>query len=77
VAAASVVIIRTGALPSWLGWLGGLLSLAFLVSGLAVFVDRGPLASGGPYGYIVFGVFFLWVLLASILLVQRVGRPAG
>ena len=77
VAAASVVIIRTGALPSWLGWLGGLLSLAFLVSGFAVFVESGPLASGGAYGYIVFGVFFLWVLLASMLLVQRVGRPAG
>lgn len=77
VAAASVVIIRTSALPPWLGWLGGLLSLAFLVSGLAVFVESGPLASGGVYGYTVFGVFFLWVLLASVLLVQRVGLPRG
>jgi hypothetical protein len=47
------------------------------VKGFAVFVESGPLASGGAYGYIVFGVFFLWVLVASMLLVQWVGRPAG
>ncbi|MGH2723289.1 MAG: hypothetical protein ACRDI0_03315 [Actinomycetota bacterium] len=76
-AAAAVVTLREGGLPSWLGWLGGLFGIAILVHGAAgLAVDTGFLAIGDVFGQISFFGFLAWILLASGVLVQRAGSPA-
>jgi hypothetical protein len=55
-------VLRTGALPKWLGWLaiaGGVISLA------------------GPIGFIGALIAALWVIIASIMLSMRARRPAA
>jgi hypothetical protein len=63
-AASALVVLRTRALPAWMGWLAALVGL-----GLLIF----------PIGwlFLLFGLP-LWVLLASVLLFLRAGeQPAG
>jgi uncharacterized protein involved in cysteine biosynthesis len=75
-AANSLSILRSGYLPSWLGWLGFLAAL-FNALGLgAVFTDHGAFAADGVLGFLL---FLAWVLAASITLVRRLGeaQPAG
>lgn len=67
-AAVSVASIRTGALASWFGWLSGLLALASLARSLGLFVDSGTFAPGGSYGDGILVAFFLWVLVASLIM---------
>jgi hypothetical protein len=73
-AATGVVIWRTGALPQWFAQISLLAALAFLVAATSLYVDSGFLAAGGVYQFIAFVAFGLWVLVTSILLVQRVGK---
>jgi hypothetical protein len=75
--ASAVVMLRTGIVPAWLGWFGGLVAVASLVVPVAIFVEGGPFASGGIYGFLVLGGFLLWTLLTSIVLVQRLGPTAA
>lgn len=74
--AASIAILRSRALPEWLGWVGGLVALSSVVSTFGLFIDSGFLASGGGYQYVAFGLFFLWFLLLSLQLVMQLGTPA-
>ena len=63
---ASVVILRTGVLPRWLGWLGavaGILGIVGRAPGLDV---AGELALG-----LALGAFYLWTLLLAITLLVR------
>ena len=80
VGATSLVSSRTGALPLWHARISGMLSIAFLVAATSAFVERGALAAGGFYGYAMFLLFVAWVLVTSILMVQRLPqtkqRPA-
>jgi hypothetical protein len=73
-AATGTVAWRTLALPKWYAQLSLLFAIAFLVAGTSIYVNTGFLATGGVYGFIAFIVFGLWVLVTSILLVQRVGK---
>ncbi len=67
---------RTKTLPRWHGLFGwGLVAVA-LIASLATFFSEGWLAPGGLYGYVLFGLFLLWFLGASIHLTLRAGRPA-
>ena len=67
---------RTKTLPRWHGLFAwGLVAVA-LVASLATFFSEGWLAPGGLYGYVLFGLFLLWFLGASIHLTLRAGRPA-
>jgi hypothetical protein len=75
--ASAVVMLRTGIVPAWLGWFGGLVAVASLVVPVAIFVEGGPFASGGIYGFLVLGGFLLWTLVTSIVLVQRPGPTAA
>jgi hypothetical protein len=75
--AASIAIVRTRALPEWLGWLGVLVAASGAVGTIAIFVDSGFLAPGGGYTYIAFGLFFLWFLLLSIQMVVQLGTAGG
>lgn len=67
--ACAVMAIRFGApLPRWLGWMSAVVAVALLVDGMAGTMyarDFGP----------SFFPFMLWVLVTSIILIQRVGKP--
>jgi hypothetical protein len=73
-AATGTVVWRTRVLPKWYAQLSLLFAIAFLVAASSIYVDTGFLATGGVYGFIAFIVFGLWVLVTSILLVQRLGK---
>ena len=81
VGATAVASSRTGALPAWHARISGVLSIAFVVAAASAFVERGMLAAGGSYGYVMFLLFVAWVLVTSILVMQRIpattDRPAA
>lgn len=72
---AGLMIVRTGVLPRWLGWVALVDSLAwFLVLFVALDYSNDDVAIGAAWvpGFILQLVF---VLGASVTLVRRVGRP--
>jgi hypothetical protein len=71
--ASALVILRTKALPAWLGWLGIVVAVLSLSRGTAFFVESGPFSSAGVLESVAIMAFLLWLLLMSILLVRRVG----
>jgi len=71
----SLVILRHGYLPSWLGWLGIVAALFNALTIGAVFSDHGAFAPDGALGFFVgFLLFLAWILAASITLVRRLGE---
>jgi hypothetical protein len=79
IGASSVVALRAGTLPTWLGAFGA----AFAVYTLAVtvvgcFQETGAFSpSDGALGVLVFFGFLVWVLATSIVLVRQVGSGAS
>jgi hypothetical protein len=71
--ASALVILRTKALPAWLGWLGIVVAVLSLSRGTAFFVEVGPFSSAGMLENVGIMAFMLWLLLTSIFLVRRVG----
>ena len=71
--ATGIVAVRTGAFPRWFGWASIGLALPLLIAGIGSSTSAGPLAQGGIVQTIALMLFALWVLAASILLIQRVG----
>jgi hypothetical protein len=70
-----LVIIRSGYLPSWLGWLALLTAVANAFGVGNVFSDHGVFASDGVLGFFAgLSLFLLWTLLASIMLVRKLGE---
>lgn len=69
VAAASALIIRTGALPIWLGWGGAVTACALLVNSAFLNAEFGP----------AFLLFLLWTILTSAIMTRRAsaGRTEG
>jgi hypothetical protein len=64
-------ILRSGALPAWLG----LVTALFNALGIsAVFTDHGAFAADGVLGFLL---FILWTLLASITLVRSLGNSGS
>jgi hypothetical protein len=45
-AAFATVVLRTGALARWLGWLSGLAAVAYLLLSAGIALDHGLLARG-------------------------------
>jgi hypothetical protein len=74
----SVVILRSRALPAWLGWTGLAAALAQLLTALAIFGDTSGALNpkDGLIPILGFSGFLVWTLAASILIVGR-ARPAG
>lgn len=66
VAAASALIIRTGALPVWLGWAGAITACALLVNSAFLNAEFGP----------AFVLFLLWTILTSAIMTRRAGRTS-
>jgi hypothetical protein len=63
-AAVALVVLKTRALPRWLGWLAAVAAPLLLVNGMFLDADFGP----------AFLLFLLWTLLASVILTVR---PSG
>jgi hypothetical protein len=74
--AASLAILRFRAFPDWLGWLGLGVALSGVIGTFALFADSGFFAPGGGFTYIAFGLFFVWFLLLSVVLIQQLPAPA-
>ncbi len=66
-AATAIVVIGTGALPRWVGWMAAVLSAGLLV-GAAV-----P-TSGGAFLPML--LFMIWILATSVVLIRRAGGPS-
>jgi hypothetical protein len=65
VLAFSVVIIRSGVLPTVMGWLGVLVAIVFLVGGGVVASTRDAFFT---ISFIAFFAFSLWLVIISILM---------
>ena len=74
--AASILMIRTGAISRRLGWLGLLNAVIQLIVAGALFPDHGALAAGGAFNTAGFFLFFLWMLAASIIMTAQAGTAA-
>jgi hypothetical protein len=63
----ALIVLRTGVLPAWLGWLA-LLGAASVVLGLgSIFEDSGTFSADGFLGFTLgFIVWLAWVLAASV-----------
>lgn len=77
VGAASLVMLRTAALPRSWGALGLLVAALLLVGGAGVTTSSGPLAAGGDVGFAAFGALLAWVLVTSIIMVASPPRETG
>jgi hypothetical protein len=80
IGAASVLSLRTGALPRWLAGAGVAIAVLEVVYGtVSMFKETGAFsAADGAIGLIGFLLFGLWVLATSIVLVRRAGAaPAA
>lgn len=73
-AATALISGRTKVFPAWLGWFGWIVALAGVGGTLAILVDSGPFATGGAFGNVAFGLFFLWFLALSVVLTQQAGK---
>src|SRR5215210_8004867 len=57
----AAIVLRTHALPGWLGWMAAVLAPLLIANGLALNSPEGP----------AFLLFLLWILLAAIVLLRR------
>jgi Domain of unknown function (DUF4386) len=60
--ASGLVIVRTGTLPKWLGWIA---------------VVLGVLSFAGPIGFVGFVGGGVWILIASVMLALRARTPSA
>jgi hypothetical protein len=67
--AAAIVIIRTGVLWNWLGWLAGALALAAIVAS-ASSIENNPEGVLSVIGIITFLGFGIWILATSVALLR-------
>jgi hypothetical protein len=74
-AAASCSAARSGALPPWLYWFGSVVGVLQLLGGVGLVAESGAFAVGGAFTAVVPCLSFLWILAASIVLMQRAGTP--
>jgi len=74
IGAATLVAFRHNALPRWLAWFGAAVALSSLIGALAIVVDTGPFSSAGVFSMVGLLLFLLWLVLLSIVLIQRAGR---
>lgn len=75
--AVSLAIMRTGLLPTWLAYAGGLYIVLAIVDGVGSTLSTSDtFGSGNALGIISFLAFLAWALITSALLMQRVGAQA-
>jgi hypothetical protein len=69
----SVLVLRTGALPRWVGAVGLVVAVVQFLGSLSLVVTSGFLAAGGLFTTLAFLGVLLWVLVVSIGLIVKVG----
>lgn len=68
--ATGVLTVRDGALPRWLGWFALVLSPALLAARAAWFAGSGA-------KFLPYGLFWVWLVAASVLLMREARRADG
>jgi hypothetical protein len=74
VAATSVGALRIRLFPRWYGWFGIVVAAAFLIGGADV-AQSGFFAPDGDYGFILFWLFPLWLIVTSVVFMRRAEEP--
>lgn len=69
VGAFSMVMIRSGALPAWIGWIGIVIAVVFIASGGALSSTRGVFFDLQFGGFLAFAV---WLVIVSIMMFRAV-----
>lgn len=77
VAAASVVVIRTGAFVRWLGWLGLVVAALQFLGTLPLIVQSGPLGASSPLIPLFTIALLLWVLALAIAMLVPTRKTAA
>jgi hypothetical protein len=67
--ATAVAVRRSRVLPRWHGWFSAATALAFLLGG-ADMARAGFFAADGDYGFLLFWLLPLWLLVTSIVLLR-------
>jgi hypothetical protein len=65
VLATSVLVFRTRVFPTWVGWLGVLDGIAFLVASYAVATTSDTIAA---FGFASFILWAIWLLALSVIM---------
>jgi hypothetical protein len=73
--ASALVVLRSEAMPAWLGWLALIPAAAQALSVGIVFSDRGPFGGSGLFHLVGLMGLLVWVLAVSIVLLKRSGQP--
>jgi hypothetical protein len=74
-AAVAVVVLRTGALPAWMGWLSAVTACAHLVMTGSLAVTSGPLARGGWATFVPSTLMIVWLAATTTVMVLRLREP--
>lgn len=75
--AVSLLVLKYGGIPRWLGWTAAALAFGALVGPALGWFESPVEPLGFVLGYGSFIAFHVWVLVTSILLVLRAGRSSG
>jgi hypothetical protein len=67
VLSSSVVILRSGVFPSWVGWLGLADGVAFLGGGAGLVSTRDAV---GIVGFVAFLVWLAWIVVVSVFMAR-------
>ena len=67
VLATSVLALRQGAFPAWLGWVGVLDGILFLVGSYSIATTSDGI---GAFGFISFIVWAIWIIATSVIMFQ-------
>jgi hypothetical protein len=73
VGTASVLVLRTGVLPRWIGVFALVVAVVLFLGSLSLLVPSGFFAVGGPIAFLAFLALLLDVLVVSIVLIVKVG----
>jgi len=73
VEATSIVIMRTKFLPAWLGWIGTLVAVLWLVGGAAVSTENDTIF---VIAFVAFLAWALWLIVVSVMLF-RTSEPTS
>lgn len=75
--AASLAILRTEGLPTWIAWMGAIAAGVGVAMAATIFAEIGDAAPGGNFTYFAFMFALAWILVTSVALVGKVGpQPA-
>ena len=65
VLAVSVAAFRYGAFPKWVGWLGAVIGLVFLVGGASIATTNDAI---NTLGFIAFALWAIWMIATSVVM---------